>query len=128
MQKDVSEDHDEEKERALKKGVEEETKKAMEDVNEDHNEEEGGKGALKKDIKEEEAQKQVDKKVKDIIMINSDSLLCIYFPYRMHVCLDFYIFSDANVFFCCFFAMFFQSSHIESSLFWTFNAICLLCA
>ena len=92
MQKDGSEDHDEEKERALKKGVEEESKKGMEDVNHDHNEEDGGKGALKKDIEEEEAEKQVDKKVKDIKMINSNSLLYIYFPYRMRVCLDFHIF------------------------------------
>ena len=105
MQKDVSEDPDEEKERALKKGVEEESKEAMEDVNEDHNEEEGGKGALKKDIEEEEAEKQVDKMVKDIKMINSDSLLYIYFPYRMHICLDFHIFEDANMFFWCFFAI-----------------------
>ena len=64
----------------------------MEDVNEDHNEEEGGKGALKKDVEEEEAEKKVEKKVKDIEMINYDSLLYIYFPYRMHVCLDFHIF------------------------------------
>ena len=117
MQKDVSEDHDEEKERTLKNGVEEESKEAMEDVNEDHNEEDGGKGALKKDLEEEDAQKQVNKKVKDIKMINSDSLLYIYFPYRMHVCLDFHIFEDAYMFFRCFFAMFFPSSDIESSLF-----------
>ena len=92
MQKDVTKDHDEEKERALKKGIEEERKEAIEDVNQDHNEEEEAKGALKKDVEEEEAEKQVDKKVKDIKMINSDSLLYIYFPYRMHVCLDFHIF------------------------------------
>ena len=126
MQKDGSEDHDEEKERALKNGVEEESKEAIEDINEDHNEEEGGKGALKKDVEEEEEEKQVEK-VKDIKMINSDSLLYIYFPYRMHVCLDFHIFEDANMFFCCFFAMFFQSSHIKSYLFCTLIAICLFC-
>ena len=114
MQKDVSEDHDEEKEGALKKGVEEESKEAMEDVNEDHNEEEG---TLKKDFEEEEVEKQDEKKVKEIKMINYDSLLYIYFPYRRHVCLDFHIFEDANMFFRCFFAMFFQSSDIESSLF-----------
>ena len=117
MQKDVNEDHDEENERALKKGVEEESKEAMDDVNQDHNEEKQGKGALKRDVEEEEAEKQVNKKVKDIKMINSDSLLYIYFPYRMHVCLDFHIFEDANMFFHRFFAMFFQSYDIESSLF-----------
>ena len=117
MQKDVSEDHDEEKERALKKGVEEESKKAMEDINKDHNKEDGEKGALKKDVEEEEAEKMVEKKVKDITIINSDSLLYIYFPYRTHVCLHFHIFEDANMFFRCFFPMFFQSSDIESSLF-----------
>ena len=92
MQKDVSEDHDEEKESSMTKGVEEESKEAMEDVNEDHNEEEGGKGALKKDVEQEEAEKQDEKKVKDIKKINSYSFLYIYFPYRMHVCLDFHIF------------------------------------
>ena len=92
MQKDVSEDLDVEKENSMTKGVEEETKKAMEDVNKDHNGEERGKGALKKDVEEEEAEKQVEKKVKDIKMINSYSLLYMYFPYRMHVCLDFHIF------------------------------------
>ena len=81
-----------EKENSMTKGVEEETKKAMEDVNKDHNGEEGGNGALKKDVEEEEAEKQDEKKVKDIKMINSDSLLYIYFPYCMHVCLDFHIF------------------------------------
>ena len=117
MQKDVNEDHDEENERALKKGVKEESKEAMEDVNEDLNEEDGVKGALKKDVQEEEVQKQVDKKVKDIKMINSDSLLYIYFVYHMHVCLDFHFFEDAKMFYRCFFAMFFQSFDIESSLF-----------
>ena len=117
MQKDVSEDHDEEKERTLKNGVEEESKEAIEDVNQDHNEEEEAKRALKKDVEEEEAEKQVDKKVKDIKMINSDSLLYIYFPYHMHVCLGFHIFEDANMFFQCFFTMFFQSCDIQSSLF-----------
>ena len=117
MQKDISEDHDEEKERALTKGVEEESKEVMEDVNEDHNKEKGGKRALKKDVEEEEAEKQVEKKVIDIKMINSNSLLYIYFPYRMHVCLGFHIFKDSNMFFRYFFEMFFQSSDIESSLF-----------
>ena len=92
MQKDVTKNNDEEKERALKKGIEEESKEAIEDVNQDHNEEEEAIGALKKDVEEEEAEKQVNKKVKDIKMINSDSLLYIYFPYCMHVCLDFHIF------------------------------------
>ena len=92
VKKDVNEDHDEEKERALKKGVEDERKQGMEDVHEDHNEEEGGKGALKKGVEEKEAEKQVEKKVKDINMINSDSLLYIYFPYRMHVCFRLSIF------------------------------------
>ena len=117
MQKDVNEDHDKEKEKALKKGVEEESKEAMEDVNEDRNEEKQGKGALKRDVEEEEAEKQVEKKVKDIKMIYYDSLLYIYFPYRMHVCLGFHIFKDSNMFFRYFFEMFFQSSDIESSLF-----------
>ena len=117
MQRDVSEDHDEEKERALKKGVEEETKQAMKDVNEDRKEEEVGKEALKKDVEEEDVEKQVEKKVKVIKMINSYSFVYIYFPYRMRVCLDFHIFKDANMFFRCFFAMFFESSDIESSLF-----------
>ncbi|PNT43210.2 hypothetical protein POPTR_003G021400v4 [Populus trichocarpa] len=62
VKKDVNEDHDEEKERALKKGVEDERKEGMEDVHEDHNEEEGGKGALKKGVEEKEAEKQVEKK------------------------------------------------------------------
>ena len=76
----------------MKKSIVEESKEAVEDVNEDHNEEEGGNGALKKDVEEEEAEKMVEKKVKEIKIINSDSLLCIYFPYRTHVCLHFHIF------------------------------------
>ena len=80
----------------MKKSIVEESKEAIEDINEDHNEEEVGKGALKKDVEEEEAEKIVEKKVKDIKTIKYVSLLYIYiyiyFPYRTHVCLHFNIF------------------------------------